>query len=59
MFMPVGGEIIEKNEEIDSAAELVNKDPYEKGWMIKIKMSNPDEIKTLLSAEQYMKLIGA
>jgi len=59
MFMPVGGEILEKNEEIDSAAELVNKDPYGKGWMIKIKISDPEELNTLLTAEQYMKLIGA
>ena len=58
MFMPVAGEIIEKNEEIDSAAELVNKDPYGKGWMIKIKMTNPGELDSLLSAEDYKKLIG-
>lgn len=58
MFMPVGGEIIEKNEDIDSAAELVNKDPYGKGWMIKIKITNPGELDSLLSAEDYKKLIG-
>lgn len=58
MFMPVAGEIVEKNEEIDSAAELVNKDPYGKGWMIKIKMTNPGELDSLLSAEDYKKLIG-
>lgn len=58
MFMPVGGEILEKNEAIDSAAELVNKDPYGKGWMIKIKLSDPAELDALLSAEAYKKLIG-
>jgi len=58
MFMPVAGEILEKNEDIDSAAELVNKDPYGKGWMIKIKMTNPGELDSLLSAEDYKKLIG-
>lgn len=58
MFMPVGGEILEKNEAIDSAAELVNKDPYGKGWMIKIKISDPEELDSLLSAEAYKKLIG-
>jgi glycine cleavage system H protein len=59
MFMPVGGEIIEKNEDVDSAAELVNKDPYGKGWMIRIKMSKPEEVNTLLTPEQYTKLVGA
>jgi glycine cleavage system H protein len=58
MFMPVGGEVIEKNEELESAAELVNKDPYGDGWMIKIKMSNPAETGSLLSPEEYKKLIG-
>jgi glycine cleavage system H protein len=59
MFMPVGGEIIGKNEDVDSAAELVNKDPYGKGWMIRIKMSNPEEVNALLTPEQYTKLVGA
>lgn len=58
MFMPVGGEVIEKNEDLDSAAEMVNKDPYGKGWMIKIKISDPSELNALLSAEDYKKLIG-
>lgn len=58
MFMPVGGEILEKNEAIDSAAELVNKDPYGKGWMIKVKLTDPSELDALLSAEAYKKLIG-
>ncbi|HPT12472.1 MAG TPA: glycine cleavage system protein GcvH [Bacteroidales bacterium] len=58
MFMPVGGEVIEKNEELESAAELVNKDPYGDGWMIKIKLSNPAELNSLLSPEEYKKLIG-
>jgi glycine cleavage system H protein len=58
MFMPVGGEVIEKNEELESAAELVNKDPYGDGWMIKIKLSNPSEVGALLSPEEYKKLIG-
>jgi len=58
MFMPVGGEILEKNEAIDSAAELVNKDPYGKGWMVKIKLTDPAELDALLSAEAYKRLIG-
>lgn len=59
LFMPLSGEVTEMNKDIDSAPESVNKDPYGAGWMIKIKLSNPDEIKDLLSAEDYKKLIGA
>lgn len=59
LFMPLSGEVTEMNKDIDSAPESVNKDPYGAGWMIKIKVSNPDEIKDLLSAEEYKKLIGA
>ena len=58
MFMPVGGEILEKNEGLDSAAELVNKDPYGEGWIIKVKMNNPSDLDNLLSPEEYKKLIG-
>jgi glycine cleavage system H protein len=59
LFMPLSGEVTEMNKDIDSAPESVNKDPYGAGWMIKIKLSNPDEIKDLLSADDYKKLIGA
>jgi glycine cleavage system H protein len=59
LFMPLSGEVSEMNKDIDAAPESVNKDPYGAGWMIKIKLSNPDEIKDLLSAEDYKKLIGA
>jgi len=59
LFMPLSGEVTEMNKDIDSAPESVNKDPYGAGWMIKIKISNPDEIKDLLSADDYKKLIGA
>jgi glycine cleavage system H protein len=58
MFMPVGGEILEMNQEIEDNPAAVNKDPYNGGWMIKIKISNPSEIDELLSAEQYKTLIG-
>ena len=44
LFMPLTGEVLEVNKDIDSAPEVVNKDPYGKGWMIKIKISNPSEI---------------
>jgi glycine cleavage system H protein len=59
LFMPVTGEVLEMNKDIDSAPESVNQDPYGKGWMIKIKITNPAELDALLSVEDYKKLIGA
>lgn len=59
MFMPVGGEVIAFNEELESAPEKVNKDPYGDGWIIKIKLSNPAELDKLLSASQYKELLEA
>ena len=58
LFMPVSGEIIELNNEIESSPETVNSDPYGKGWMIKVKMSNPSEVDGLLDADAYKALIG-
>jgi glycine cleavage system H protein len=57
MFMPVGGEILEVNPSLEESPDVVNKDPYGKGWMIKIKISDPAEIKGLLSAESYKALL--
>ncbi len=59
MFMPVGGEILEMNPAIEDTPEAVNKDPYGKGWMVKIKISNPSEAKDLLTPDKYKTLIGA
>ncbi len=59
LFMPVSGEVLEVNKDIDSAPESVNKDPYGAGWMIKIKITNASEVAGLLSADDYKKLIGA
>lgn len=59
LFMPISGEVLEVNKDIDSAPESVNQDPYGKGWMIKIKLTNPSEVSALLSADDYKKLIGA
>ena len=59
MFMPVGGEILEMNQTIEDTPEVVNKDPYGKGWMVRIKITNPSEINELLSPENYKTLIGA
>jgi glycine cleavage system H protein len=58
LFMPVSGEVIEFNEEIESSPELVNSDPYGKGWMVKIKLSDTSELDDLLSADAYQELIG-
>ncbi len=59
LFMPVSGEVIEVNEAINDKPELVNKDPYGKGWMIKIKVKDPKEADNLLSAEDYGKMINS
>lgn len=59
LFMPVSGEITEKNTALDDEPEMVNKDPYGGGWMIKIKMSDTSELGDLLSAAEYKALIEA
>jgi len=58
LMMPVGGEILEVNPKLDEAPELVNKDPFGEGWIIKITIQNPDELSTLMSAEDYKKFVG-
>ncbi len=58
LFMPLSGEVLEMNKDIDSAPESVNGDPYGKGWMIRIKLTKPEEVSELLSADDYKKLIG-
>lgn len=59
LFLPLSGEIVEFNEELESAPENVNSDPYGEGWMVKVKISNSAEVEELLSSEQYKELIGA
>ena len=58
LFIPVSGEIIEFNDELEDTPENVNSDPYQKGWMIKLKISNPNDIDKLLDSNQYRELIG-
>jgi len=58
LFLPLSGEITEFNSALESEPEMVNEDPYGKGWMIKIKFSDADELDTLLSADAYQELIG-
>lgn len=57
LFMPIAGEVIELNEELEDAPELVNSDPYGKGWMIKVKISDKAQLDNLLDAEAYQNLI--
>lgn len=59
LFIPVAGTVVEVNEELDGEPELVNTDPYGRGWMVKISLSNPGDQDGLLSAEDYQKFIGA
>lgn len=59
LFMPVSGTITEFNSELESAPELVNEDPYGKGWMIKIEFSDESQLGELLDVEAYKELIGA
>jgi glycine cleavage system H protein len=59
MFMPISGEIIAFNEKLESEPELVNKDPYGEGWIIKVKMNDPAEVDDLLTADQYKELLDA
>lgn len=59
LFLPLSGEIIEFNEDLESEPEAVNSDPYGKGWMVKIKIENTSEVDSLLSSEDYAALIGA
>lgn len=59
LFMPVGGEVLEMNEALADEPEQVNKDPYNAGWMIKIKISDVSELEGLLSADGYEKMLQA
>ncbi|HPD94369.1 MAG: glycine cleavage system protein GcvH [Bacteroidales bacterium] len=56
MFMPVGGEVLEVNPILADQPDIVNKDPYGEGWMIKMKISNPTELDELLTPEQYKEV---
>jgi glycine cleavage system H protein len=53
IFCPIGGEIIEVNSKLEANPELINESPHQKAWMIKIRLTNPEELKELLSAEEY------
>lgn len=57
LFMPLTGEVLELNAQLDGAPELVNSDPYGDGWMIKCSIANPSEVEGLMSAEAYQGLV--
>jgi len=59
VYMPVGGEIIEFNEELTKKPETINQDPYDKGWVVKIKIQNTSEVGELLTPDQYKEVIKA
>lgn len=58
LYLPISGKVVEFNEELESEPELVNSDPYGKGWIIKLKIANDADQSELLSAEQYQEVIG-
>ena len=58
LLLPVSGEIVEFNEKLEEEPELVNNDPYGEGWMVKITVSNPSDLDSLLTPEEYSALLG-
>ncbi len=57
LYPPMSGEIVEVNTNLEDAPETVNQDPYGEGWMVKIKISNPDEVNNLLDSKAYQRLV--
>jgi glycine cleavage system H protein len=58
LYAPASGSVIETNKDLEKTPEIVNKDPYGKGWMVKMKLSSPADLSALLSASSYKELIG-
>lgn len=59
LFMPLAGEVIEFNSALESSPELVNSDPYGNGWIVKIKLKDAAAVSSLMSDEEYKKVVGA
>lgn len=57
IYAPISGEIVEINEELEDSPELINEEPYESGWIVKVKMSDPSELDNLKDAEEYLNSI--
>lgn len=58
LYAPVSGEIVEINEDLEDDPETVNSDPYEAGWLVKIKVADADELKDLMTAEEYQEIVA-
>ncbi len=58
LFMPISGEVLEVNSQLESSPEVVNQDPYGDGWMVKVSIGNSDELNDLLDAAAYRELVG-
>jgi glycine cleavage system H protein len=58
LYSPVSGEVLEVNKKIQDSPELVNKDPYEQGWMIKVKIEKASELDSLMNVDAYKKLVA-
>ena len=58
LYSPVSGEVVEVNEDIDGAPESVNSDPYGSGWMIKVRLADPSQLDSLMSAEEYESFVA-
>ncbi|ELC3158001.1 glycine cleavage system protein GcvH [Vibrio harveyi] len=57
IYSPITGEVVEINEELEDSPELINEEPYEGGWIVKVKLSNPSELDDLTDAEEYLSSI--
>ncbi|MGD8110678.1 glycine cleavage system protein GcvH [Vibrio sp. TRT 21S02] len=57
IYAPITGEVVEINEELEDSPELINEEPYEGGWIVKVKMSDPSELGNLKDAEEYLNSI--
>ena len=58
LFLPVSGQIIEVNNKVEDEPELINSQPYDDGWLVKISITNPDELKDILKADDYKEMIS-
>lgn len=59
LFMPVSADVLEFNEQLNSTPELINKDPYGEGWIVKVKIQDPSQLGALLTPESYKDIVGA
>ena len=58
LYAPVSGKVVESNDELEDSPEFVNESPYEKAWMVKVELSDESQLDELLTAEQYLEMIG-